>query len=154
MKRKARNLILLAISILSVRLTITVYASNDNLLLGVGNIKSLELMSKTECEEAMLEFLHAAVAHNKDYLFTNGSMFNVECYDEVENYIANNNINSNSFSDFVIDFTYPPNSSTGDTVIMFNVKVWYSNNSYNNLYMFEFHVNSAGDIYGFNVWVY
>lgn len=54
----------------------------------------------------------------------------------------------------VVDRVYPNNSSTGDLVILINTKVWDQEQTYNNLYLMELHVNRDGKIYGYNIWAY
>jgi hypothetical protein len=59
-----------------------------------------------------------------------------------------------SISEMVIDYIDADKSSTKDTVIMCNAKVWYEDASYNLVYTFEYHINSNGYLYGYNIWVH
>lgn len=64
------------------------------------------------------------------------------------------NTNNMKISNIVVDRIYPDKSTTGDTVLMVNIKAWDQEQTYNNLYMMELHVNRDGKIYGYNIWTY
>lgn len=147
--------------ILSIILSLAIVISLNNMLivnatnaLNVVEVENLETMTKNDCEDIMMTLLTAILNHDTGFMYQYIGLFTSDCYDSMYKYISNNNINSTIISDVTVDFTYPDNSSTGDSVIMLNTKVWYDNQSYNLLYLFEFHINSSGDIYGYNVWTY
>ena len=64
------------------------------------------------------------------------------------------NTNNMKISNIVVDRIYPDKSTTGDTVLMVNIKAWDQEQTYNNLYLMELHVNRDGKIYGYNIWAY
>ena len=117
---------------------------------------NIEYMSTIECNKFIGTLVSSIVDNNVEFMYNNTSYFESRCYDSIKQYLLTNSIADSNFtiSDIIIDVTYPENSSTGDTVIMANTKIWYNNGQYNKVYLFEFHVNTTGDIYGFNVWVY
>ena len=78
--------------------------------------------------------------------------FEAQAYNSVQKFIDRQSINGSAL-DSLTEVTKPNNSSTGDTVIMANYKIDIGN-GYNVVYLFEFHVNSNGKIYGFNAWEY
>lgn len=61
---------------------------------------------------------------------------------------------SGSIGTIAIDTITVDNSSDYDDVIMVNIKVWSEGQTYNKLYLYEFHVNKDGKIYGYNAWLY
>jgi hypothetical protein len=115
---------------------------------------NLETMTMKDCNSAINEIVTAIINNRSSVIQDNSSKFTSDAYNSINNYMSNNDIKGDGVGDITIEFTYPANSSTGDTVIMVNTKIWYSAQSYNLIYLFEFHVNSYGDIYGFNVWTY
>ena len=114
-------------------------------------VTNLEDTSSDECRNLMFKIIRCSYGaydlSQFDYLFTDQaySAYGVICQN---GYIDK----PSAVSNLAIDFTYPENSSTGDTVIMANAKMNYS--GYKLLYLYEFHVNSDGKIYGVNVWEY
>lgn len=150
-KKVLSILLSLSILILSYNLVLKVNANNT---LDIVQVENLETMSKNDCEDIMIDLLIAIINNDTSFMYKYIGMFTSDCYDTMYQYISSNDINSSIISNMTLDFTYPDNSSTGDSVMMLNTKVWYDNQSYNLLYLFEFHINSAGDIYGFNVWTY
>lgn len=117
---------------------------------------NLEYKSVVDCNKFIGSLVNNIVDNNVEFMYNNTTYFESNCYDSLREYILTNSIVDSKYliSDIIVDVTYPEHSSTGDTVIMANTKIWYNDNQYNKLYLFEFHVNAAGDIYGFNVWVY
>ncbi|MBO5388940.1 MAG: hypothetical protein J6A59_12590 [Lachnospiraceae bacterium] len=67
---------------------------------------------------------------------------------------SNDKVIQGSIGQLAVDTIDIINSSTGDTVVMANIKVWSQAQTYNNLYLYEFHINKDGKIYGYNLWVY
>ena len=117
---------------------------------------NLEYKSVIECNKFIGNLVDAIVDKDAEFMYNNVSYFENNCYESLKQYLLTNKIADSKYtiSNIIIDVTYPENSSTGDTVIMANTKIWYDDSRYNKLYLFEFHVNAIGDIYGFNVWVY
>ena len=118
------------------------------------NTKNINInkMSYSEVNELVSELL-MALANNDINTVTK-----LEPYmnDVVYNGMLNNcgkSIRGN-ISDIVIDVVEPKDSSSGDTVLLANVKAWASNQTYNTICLFEFHVNSDGKLYGYNIWAY
>lgn len=126
------------------------------------NINSYATEINNNLETATLEFrnqtvfdiLTAIINKDKKYISENVSLFNSKTYEDMLNFIDNSNIANGEIGDMVVDIVTPNNSTTGDTVLMVNTKIWYNNQAYNQAYLFEFHINSSGDIYGFNIWAY
>lgn len=113
------------------------------------NNTNIEKMNIKEINNLMYNLTDSYIKHNTDTIDT--SVFTDNIIGDIINYTNNNNIGG-EIRNIVVDFTYPDNSSTGDTVIMVNTKVKYS--EYDKLYLFEYHINADGKIYGFNAWVY
>ena len=116
------------------------------------NVISLEKTTLSQCKDTMTNIINAVIEKDSNKLSEYSNLFVFDSFDKLSKYTTNNGINCDSMSSIAIDFTYPDNSSTGDTVIMCNTKLEYSN--YNKLYLFEFHVNKDGLIYGYNIWQY
>ena len=125
-------------------LSIQVNASNNSII----------NMNKSETDELIVDLIYASAKGDLNELNDNALYFESDCFYDMYSFISNNDIGSSNIGDIVIDFTYPDNSSTGDVVIMANTKIWYNNGEYNKAYMFEYHINSDGRIYGFTLWVY
>lgn len=113
------------------------------------NNANIEKMNIKEINSLMYNLTDSYIKHNTDTIDT--SVFTDNIIGDIINYTNSNNIDG-EIRNIVVDFTYPDNSSTGDTVIMVNTKVKYS--EYDKLYLFEYHINADGKIYGFNAWVY
>jgi hypothetical protein len=73
-----------------------------------------------------------------------------DVYIEVRN--ISKSLNLGSVLNVTTDYIKPQYSSNGDYVIMANTRI--VNNSGTNVYILEFHFNSHGKIYGFNLWQY
>lgn len=123
---------------------------------------NMEEISISKYNQIMGSLVRAINEHDTSWLTdtldsNHVGIFTDECYDEMYQLILNNDF---EWEDYlaVVDVTYPDNSTTNDTVIMVNVQAYYYDYSdfhdYNQLYLFEFHVNAEGGIYGFNVWAY
>lgn len=119
-----------------------------------GDARNIEEMSKAECDKLMEEFIRAVMNNDVSFVESYADIFEDGTKREIYEYIESNDIGGEGIENLVVDFTYPDNSSTGDTVIMANVKIWYDGYKYNLLYLFELHINAQGDIYGYNTWVY
>lgn len=115
---------------------------------------NFETMPKAETEQTIRSIVGVIVSNDASWIDNNYMYFTSPCFDKIKAYASNNNIIGDVISEVVVDFTYPENSTTGDTVIMANTRVWANGNTVNCVYLFEFHVNSEGLIYGYNVWAY
>lgn len=115
---------------------------------------NFETMSKAETEQTIRSIVGVIVSNDASWIDNNYMYFTSPCFDKIKGYASNNNIIGDVISDVVVDFTYPENSTTGDTVIMANTRIWANGNTVNCVYLFEFHINSEGLIYGYNVWAY
>lgn len=115
---------------------------------------NLEQMHKNDCDKTIINIVNAIVNNDTQYIYDNSEMFETNCLYKLDETIRNYKVEGNKLSNIVIDFTYPENSSTGDSVIMVNTLIWKADKSYNLAYLFEFHINKDGKIYGYNIWVY
>ena len=139
MKKHCLLWVIISVLIIS---TITAYADEP----------SLERMDRAKCSSIMQSICSAIINSNEQALLSNTAYFETSAYQSVYNFIEKRSVQGNVI-DSSIEFTYPDNSSTGDSVIMMNYKLSVGG-GYNVLYLFEFHVNSNGKIYGFNAWEY
>lgn len=128
-------------------------------IINILNVDATELKSidfntieSRECKNEISDVILDILKHDESSLQTKLQYFTNDCFYDVSQYTKNNKVESTIIPELVIDYTTPSNSSTGDTVIMANAKVQYK--SYNKVYLFEFHVNQDGKIYGYNVWIY
>lgn len=113
---------------------------------------NLERMDRAKCSSTMQSICSAIINSDEQLLLENTAYFETSAYQSVFNFIEKDSIQG-SIIDNSIEFTYPDKSSTGDSVIMMNYKLSIGN-GYNVIYLFEFHINSNGKIYGFNAWEY
>ena len=151
MKQKLKlKLILNAVIILVVSIIVCNYTNYVSADTGF----NFEKAEKAKTNATVIEIIKACNEHDTDWMQSHYNYFTSPCYDRLIEYVKNNDINADILTNFVIDFTYPENSTTGDTVIMANTKAWLNGNKANVIYLFEFHVNSDGIIYGYNVWAY
>lgn len=104
------------------------------------------------CRNEISDLILDVLKQDEAYLRSKSQYFSGNTLEEIVEYSLEDSIGSKIITEFVVDYTTPSYSSTGDTVIMANTKLQY--NSYNKLYLFEFHVNKEGKIYGYNVWQY
>ena len=136
MKKAIYSIILTVVLLVS---SARVYASN------------IENMSDSEIEKLGNVVLESVLSRDSTPIENYANCFTNETLEKLLNYINNNRISGNIQST-VIDWVHTSYSSTEDSVMMINVKV--ENNGYNELYLFEFHINAEGKIYGYNVWAY
>lgn len=122
----------------------------ENVMAGAA---SLEQTTVSEITDIMTKLVNSIRNKDTSYIMTHATYFDSNCYDKILKYTESNSIGGTDVKSFVVDFTYPDNSTTKDTVIMVNAKINYSE-GYNKLYLFEFHVNQSGNIYGYNIWQY
>lgn len=143
------------ISLLAVTLTVCILTLNasaeehDQLHKKFYN---LEKMNRTECNSIIQSISTSIINNNLKSLSANSDYFEAQAYKSVADFINRDSVKG-SIIDSIIEFTYPDNSSTGDSVVMANYKLSIGN-KHNILYLFEFHINKEGRIYGFNAWEY
>ncbi len=78
--------------------------------------------------------------------------FESDAYEKMLQYIGKNKIIQPNAYDNIVDRVSTSYSSSDDCVVLVNSKFIYEDVKL--LYMFEFHVNSSGKIYGLNIWSY
>ena len=114
---------------------------------------NVEHMTMRESNGMVADIAYGIITNNTSYISNYANYFEPDCYSELYEYTMSNDLQFESIINSVIDFTYPDNSSTGDSVIMCNTKIVYTNN-YTGMCLFEYHINALGKIYGYNIWVY
>jgi hypothetical protein len=140
---------ILALVVLSLSLicgTLTIYANNTE------DVK-IENLSQKEVNRIVSSVTYGVFNNDTSDITEYAKYFTGDCFTNLYNYTMENNLEHESVVSSVIDFTYPENSSTGDTVIMVNAQILYDS-THKGLYLFEYHVDANGDIYGYNIWVY
>lgn len=137
-----KALSLMATAILVFAFTITAFADEQN----------LEKMNRAQCNSVMQGIGTAIVNSDNQQLQNYSTYFETSAYKLVFNFIERKSVDG-SIKDSTIEFTYPNMSSTGDSVVMINYKLLIGS-GHNVLYLFEFHINDTGKIYGFNAWEY
>lgn len=119
------------------------------------SFKSLEEYSLKEVSEFSSGFVKSILTKDITFIEENKQIFHTNVLDRIENYVETNDINCSDIKgNIVADFTYPENSSTGDSVMMINAKLNCAGSNYNKMYLFELHIDANGKIYGYNIWVY
>lgn len=144
MSKNKRLLVRLLITVMLLSTSILVYASNNS----KSNIHDFTVR---EVNDIFYNITEGILDGNVSYTY--GNIFESDVFDELNSYGLEAKIGGD-ISNIVVDFVDVPYSSTGDIVIMVNTKVDYENGKYNKLYLFEYHINANGKIYGYNVWVY
>lgn len=152
MKRKNKLRQIISIFILSLSLTISSTASAVEKK--ETSKDSLENITDTEREEFALSLTQSILSNNTDFMQANTDKFTTDVYSKLTTYIERNTLGEPAIINSCYDYITPNNSSTGDSVIMENVKIGYDDYKYNKVFLFEYHVNSNGDIYGYNIWQY
>lgn len=113
------------------------------------NIEELNLKEQNIIIDGIIDGIinnnQSRIREYRDYIIA-------DTYARLNKYSKNNKIEKGNIISNLYEITYPDNSSSGDTVIMKNITITY--NKYNLMYLFEFHINKEGIIYGYNVWVY
>lgn len=145
MKKFKKLVIILAIPLILNSLCNKVYANGVD-----DSIINMDIRSRNVL---VGELIHAIVNNKQQFLYDNTTLFDNTAYDKIKDYIQNNFIKGD-IGEVVVDYVESSKSSTGDHVLMVNTKIWYDEQSYNKIYLFELHINSDGDIYGYNVWAY
>lgn len=114
---------------------------------------SIEKMSFIDCKNIMYDICTDIFRKNSadfqlkyyDY-FTEGTM-----YDMID-LLKSDKFSTGRISEINVDFTYPENSTTKDSVVMCDLLINRDGNTL--CYLVEFHLNKDGKIYGFNIWHY
>ena len=78
--------------------------------------------------------------------------FESDAYEKMLQYFGKNKLIQPNAYDNIVDRVSTSYSSSDDCVVLVNSKFIYEDVKL--LYMFEFHVNSSGKIYGLNIWSY
>lgn len=138
--------IILAITLLVS--TVSIYANDKSNDIVYSN---LEEMSNNEIDKACAVLVKSVLNNDKSSMVKYVDCFTNEALTKIYTFIVNNEI-SGDVQSIVVDWVYPKYSSTYDSVMLLNVKI--RQNTYNNLYLFEFHINYSGKIYDYNVWAY
>lgn len=138
----------IALTIVLLVSTISVYANDTSTEVVYSN---LEEMSNNEIDKACESIVKSVLGNDKSHMSKYVNCFTNEALTKIYTFVVNNEISGNIQS-IVVDWIYPKYSSTSDSVMMLNAKI--RQETYNNLYMFEFHINSEGKIYDYNVWAY
>lgn len=144
-----RCTIILTIIICILTVNISVYATSET---NTQN-NSIEKMNMYEYYDTINSLIQGIVNKDTSFLINNVTLFTSNSYDRMYKYIESNDI-VGEVGDVTIDFIHPASSSTGDTVVMANFKVWEDNKKYNTIYLLELHIDRNGDIYGYNMWLY
>lgn len=139
------------LSLLVVTLTVCILAVNASAEWH-NQSNNLEKMNRTECNSIIQSISTSIINNNVQSLSANSNYFEPQAYKSVIDFINRDSVKG-SIIDSIIEFTYPDYSSTGDSVVMANYKLSIGN-KHNILYLFEFHINKDGKIYGFNAWEY
>lgn len=145
------------ISGIVVALTLIFMVTVVNMLnVNAAEVKDIDFndVGHRDCRNEISEIVYDIITHRTLELQNRAGDFSSSCLNSIVAYAYNNTIECNGVSELVIDSITPAQSDTGDTVLMTNVKLQYDDGAYNKLYLFEFHVNASGDIYGYNVWQY
>lgn len=112
---------------------------------------NVEQLSRKE-KEKLSDILADNILMNRTDLDVVSYFFEKETFDKFSNLCRKSNIEGVMIQK-AVDIVEPKDSSTGDTVIMANYKVNYSDMK-NILFCMELHVNRDGKIYGYNIWAY
>lgn len=149
MKKSLYSIILSIILIVS---TITVYASEtentEEIELRTTNV---EQMTNDEINQFCKDITSAIKDKSSKEIEEYNECFDSDTLSKFNSFILSNNIQG-EVSSIVTDWVYPQYSQTEDSLMLMNIKVQLD--SYNELYLFEFHINSEGKIYGYNIWAY
>lgn len=130
--------------------SITVYASSGENI----NTINIEQLSSKELNDAMVDIIESALNQDDEAVLECREYFTNNSFEDYRRNIVNSGILSGTLVEKAFDIVTPSNSDTDDTVIMCNIRISDNVTIYNKLYLFEFHINEAGSIYGFNVWAY
>lgn len=140
------------ISIMLVLILMTnnvVYASDKK---EDANTNNLETMDDIKRADIIYDIIESILEHDISRLNKNNKYITDDTYNILSSYVLANTIGTGNISDYMIDTSGVSQSSTVDYVILANLKINYEEN--NMMYLFEFHINANGLIYGYNIWVY
>ena len=115
---------------------------------------SLWDMTIDEQKEFAKDLTIAVVENSFSNIKSKTYLLDTQCYYDLTKYGFSSGIADGNISEITVDYIDAENSSTKDTVIFCNTKVWFENKSYNLVYTFEYHINSDGYIYGYNIWAH
>ena len=118
----------------------------------LSELKTFNDMSVIERDSNIVSIANAVVGRDVTKIRELASLFTSECFLSISRYVSGNRLGKGMITDAVIDNIHYSNSSNSDTTIMCNIKV--NHGEFNNLLLFEFHVDNDGCIYGYNVWSY
>jgi hypothetical protein len=118
-----------------------------------GSIKNYSLVEMTEEDmcKSIDTLINAIVTRDTQVLGSCAMYLTNDTYYELRDFMEKYSA-SGVLANYVLDYIKPDNSTDGDYVVMANVVTNYNGDEYYTLY--ELHINSLGQIYGFNVWVY
>lgn len=149
MRNKIKVYVLVAIvAIVMTSLVLTKTANADN------QPTNIEKMTETEMNNSIMSIIDSAINNNDNELLDYKDLFTEDCLEKYRKNVVNTNLVTGIVSEKAIDIVTPQDSETSDTVLMCNIRLSNNNNIYNKIYLFEFHINADGKIYGYNVWAY
>lgn len=148
MRNKTKVYVIVAMVIITITaLILTKTTSADN------QHTNIEKMTKTEMSNSIMSIIESTITSNDTELLNYKDLFTEDCLEKYRRNVVNTNIITGIVSEKAIDIVTPQDSETSDTVLMCNIRL-SNNNIYNKIYLFEFHINADGKIYGYNVWAY
>ena len=109
-------------------------------------------MSQKDTNKIITGIISSIFNSDENEMYKYSMYFSSQVRDELIKYMHNNRL-VNTPSQFCIDYIQPEYASTGDIVLMANVKA-YSELGENTVYLFEFHINNESQIYGYQIWAY
>lgn len=115
---------------------------------------NIEKMTQKEMQSTITDLIDAAINHKNNKIVEYKDLFTEDALKQFRKNIVSKEIINGDISEKAIDIVTPDNSDTFDTVLMCNIRLTNNSNQYNNICMFEFHINKDGKIYGCNVWTY
>lgn len=114
---------------------------------------NVEKMNTDEVRKMTDDIISGILENDASSISKYSQCLTSEVDSQLNKYTANNNLKG-SIIERIIDYIDTKNSDTEDYVIMVNTRLQLAKAGYNELVMFEFHVNKDGKIYGYNVWAY
>ena len=130
-----------------------VYAEENTGMSGINTVTvNLETADSITRESIVSEIVYAINNGDESIFKKYPTLFDIDCIMSLTSYIRDGHFDSGIITQLVTDCVNVNESSDGDFVILSNCKVRYGD--YNKVYLFEFHVDSYGVIYGHNIWQY
>jgi hypothetical protein len=149
MRNKTKVYVIVAMVIITITaLILTKTTSADN------QHTNIEKMTKTEMSNSIMSIIESTITSNDTELLNYKDLFTEDCLEKYRRNVVNTNIITGIISEKAIDIVTPQDSETSDTVLMCNIRLSNNENIYNKIYLFEFHINADGKIYGYNIWTY